>query len=226
MSHKILAYQVYYQPKQKKNLQAGFVSYFNKKATINQENEIIEHLISRPSAAQAEWFGVFSQAVRRKLNNFTFERLREACQKHPEADILAPNPQNYSFCDYIRKPHPLRYTLEKKQYETFVALLPKLGISPKILRPSHVIYCNYFVAKPAIYKDYVDSILSPAMELFRTDSELQELGMRRSHYNYKTPPANYTKDTGLKYYPHIPFILERLINVYIQLNQPKTKWVL
>ena len=29
---------------------------------------------------------------------------------------------------------------------------------------------------------------------------------------------NFTKDTGFKYYPWIPFILERLINVYVEIN--------
>lgn len=222
----ICAYQSYFNTAQEKNLQEGFIWYFNPVASIFLESDIIIRLHQQYFSRCADWFGLFSHSVYRKLNGFNYARLEEACNQATKADILAPDPQNYSFCDYIRKPHPIRYTLENKQYETFKVLLKKLKIKENLLKPSHMIYCNYFVAKTNIYKDYINSLLKPAIDLFKNDEELYSLVMRKSHYNNKVPPANYIKDTGLNYYTHAPFILERLINVYIQLNNCNVKRVL
>ena len=50
--------------------------------------------------------------------------------------------------------------------------------------------------------------------------------MLPADYKNQTPPKNFTNDTGLSYYPKIPFLLERLINVYIYINNVKVGYVL
>ena len=89
-----------------------------------------------------------------------------------------------------------------------------------------MVYFNYFVATPKVYKHFVDSILSPAISLFKNDKELNKLGMINANYRNQIPPHSFTKDTGLNYYPRIPFLLERLINVYIYINDVKVGYVL
>ena len=112
----------------------------------------------------------------------------------------------------------------------FDLLIKKLKLSETpnkfMTEKQKMIYFNYFIAKPEIYKHFVDTILDPTIALFQQDSEMNEMGYSREDYRNQTPPKSFTDDTGLSYYPKIPFLLERLINVYIYVNDVKVGYVL
>jgi hypothetical protein len=150
-------------------------------------------------------------------------------RKNKEADFFAPKPRNYCF-PTIQTEH--NYRLQDADtmgglWAGFDLLVKKLGISDgKVLSGSgHGVYFNSFLARPEIYLDYVNSLLKPAIELCASDEELSTLVMSPSGYA-KPPPQNFINDTGVEQYPWIPFILERLINVYIEVNDIKVGWKL
>jgi len=75
------------------------------------------------------------------------------------------------------------------------------------------IYENFFVTKTSIYKDYVNTIIKPAIELL--DTKYKELSWKDAIYK---PNPKLFEETGLKHYTFHTFILERLINQYIIKN--------
>ena len=227
---KIKAYQIYYDESQKDLLMDGFIPYLNTKATVNLESGIICDLVNRGECSNCDWFGIFSWKASEKVREFNFKRLQKEVIDNSECDIIGPNPKNYIHCARrIKSPHTIRFK-KHRFMNAFEPLIKKLGISENpsdfMTEDFKMIYFNYFIAKPKVYKHFVDSMLNPAISLFREDSELHEIGMTFENYRNQTPPSNFKKDTGLMHYPRIPFILERLINVYIHLNNMKVGYVI
>lgn len=75
------------------------------------------------------------------------------------------------------------------------------------------IYENFFITKVETYREYVNSIIKPAIELLET--KYKDLSWRDAGH---TPNKNLYTDTGLKYYTFHTFVLERLINFYLKKN--------
>lgn len=229
MGERVRAHQIYYDESQKDSLIDGFVPYFNEKATINLESGIICDLVNKGECSNCDWFGVFSWKVQTKIKGFNFERLKTMVDENDDCDLLAPNPHNILMAGMNKK-----HNIRKENFNTMGGLWPcldlivkKLGISNrKVLSGTdHVIYFNAFLARSEIYLDYVNSLLKPAIELCASDEELSPLAMPPSGYG-RLPPQNFINDTGFERYPWIPFILERLINVYIEVNDIKVGRVL
>jgi len=83
------------------------------------------------------------------------------------------------------------------------------------------IYQNHFVAKREIYQDYVTDFLNPAMELIKTDEELNKLMMSESNYgklNREADLRSVKAKLGLDHYPLAPFILERCPSCYFDMK--------
>lgn len=234
----IKAFQIYYDESQKGSLMDGFIPYFNKKATINLESGIICDLVNQGEHLICDWFGVFSwkhgTPKRKKIKWFTFKRLHECTTNGIGVDIIAPMPSSYRSRSIRRVHYPRRQmnwarkAEEEKFWNAFDLLIKKLGIpDDKVLQGSgYAIYQNAFIARPQIYQDFVNSLLKPAIEKCHTDAQLSQLVTSEFVSGYLKPPQNFINDTGFEYYPMIPFILERLINVYIELNNTKVAWKL
>jgi hypothetical protein len=229
-NNKIKVYQIYYAESQKDKLMEGFTPYFNPTATVNLESGVISDLVNSEESSDCGYFGVFSWKASQKINRFDFKRLQEKTNDNLDCDIIAPNPRNYIHCARrIKTEHTIRFN-KHKFMDGFDLLVKKLKLSEtpeKFMTGSQrMIYYNYFIAKSEIYKHFVDTLLDPAIALFQEDSEMKEMGYSREDYKNQTPPKNFTNDTGLSYYPKIPFLLERLINVYIYINNVKVGYVL
>jgi hypothetical protein len=87
-----------------------------------------------------------------------------------------------------------------------------------------ICYQNAFIARGRIYQDYVDTVLSPAMEVMRDKSNkpLQHILWKDSNYHRKREPeikARLIKYLGIDYYPYHTFICERLFSLYMQVNK-------
>jgi hypothetical protein len=80
------------------------------------------------------------------------------------------------------------------------------------------IYFNYFIARPNIYENYLNTMLIPAMDIMDNDPRIKEMCSAPS--GYKEPMSQEDKEIlngliGFPYYPMYPFICERLINIYV-----------
>jgi hypothetical protein len=229
-NNKIKAYQIYYTESQKDKLMSNFTPYFNNKATVNLESGVISDLVKSEEILNCNYFGVFSWKASQKINNFNFEQMQEKVNSNLDCDIIAPNPKNYIHCARrIKSEHTIRFG-KHKFMDGFNLLIKKLKLSENpstfMLQKQKMIYFNYFIAKPEIYKHFVDTILDPVITLFQEDSEMNKMGYLPEKYKKQVPPVSFTQDTGLSYYPKIPFLLERLINVYIYVNDVKVGYVL
>lgn len=98
--------------------------------------------------------------------------------------------------------------------EGFNILCDYLGL--KVQEPRCVIYSNFWVAKPELYKEYVNTILVPAIE-FLERPENKWFAWKDSGYHKKggLKPEVLKQYTGLDYYPMACFLLERLVSVWI-----------
>jgi hypothetical protein len=230
----VKVYQIYYDEFQKDSLLNGFVPYFNETSTVYLESGIICDLIKSGKCTNCKWFGVFSWKVASKVHGFNFNKLKEILMRrlreNEKYDLLTTS--NDSIDGHLPwNPHFPR-GLHVEMWPTFDLLMVKLlekGIINKIPnfnKEMSFVYCNYFVTKTDLYLNYVNTLLKPAIDLFRDDKELRLMGTRAPKTLHETPPKRFTEHTGFKYYPHIPFVLERLINVYIELNDIKVGYVL
>jgi hypothetical protein len=70
------------------------------------------------------------------------------------------------------------------------------------------------MARREVYLDYINKLLIPAIELCEKHPKIRKQ-CNRPAGNYKVAPSFY-KTTGLNFVPKNTFILERLINIYIE----------
>ena len=81
--------------------------------------------------------------------------------------------------------------------------------------------------KKDLFADYMNNLLLPAINLMQFDEDIIELCNLTSDYNSVHEfPEHLRTETAYSYWPHIPFILERLINIYRLTYDKKTAFVL
>ena len=124
-----------------------------------------------------------------------------------------------SFCDqkFVGKSGKVYKYLEFTEIvhpgftQGFNILCDYLGL--KVQEPRCVIYSNFWVAKSEVYKEYVETILKPAVE-FLERPENKWFAWKDS--GYKGLPKDKLKEyTELDYYPLVVFLLERLPSIWI-----------
>ena len=85
------------------------------------------------------------------------------------------------------------------------------------LKDCREVFCNYWICKPECMEKFLDWFLNKAYPIVLS----HPLIMTNSNYQYKSlNEEQLTKLCGVPYYPHLPFILERLnpcflINTFI-----------
>lgn len=229
-------FQIYYLEEQKNNLLEGFTPIFNPSGSIFLENELMIKLFKKSCNEDFEWFGVFSHKVSQKMRtNFCFNHLKLASGRHSQFDILGPRTRGYPW-QPTTVPHNPRIFHSNENYpgmwECLDLILKKLNIPDKgngnhLNSKVNMIYTNSFLCKKSVMKDYIDKILQPTIDLIQLDEEVKALAFKSSDYEtvYEFP-ENLAKSTGLTTWPHIPFLLERMINVYLLTYNKKTAFVL
>lgn len=233
----IKAFQIYYLLKQKPSLLEGFIPFYNERGTIFLENSVMIKLFNEHQGEDFDWFGVFSHKVRRKLRGqFSFQHCLKCAEKHHSFDILGPRLQHYPWHPLQKKHNPRTLHPPSKKYHGMwegVDLilkklkLPNLGNGNHLDLPRNMIYTNSFLIKKHLMRDYIDTLLEPTIELMTHDEEVRNLVSKPSDYQLARPfPKTLAESTGFSYWPHIPFILERLINVYILTYHKKATYVL
>lgn len=86
--------------------------------------------------------------------------------------------------------------------------------------PKVVVYANLFVARLDVYRQYVNNVLIPCLELL--EGEMWDRVNVNAGYTAGLEPDELLKHTGLKFYNYIPFILERMMMQYIDNLEIKT----
>ena len=213
-------YQVYYDEKQKEKLFPFSIPYFNSGLTIFFENKVLSDIVS---ASTAEKVGVASWKLRDKM------RIRVAPRGELTEEVLNSEYDVLSLTKNSRKHTMLAhlYHWHKDSKQAMALLWSKLGykLCGEVKNP---IYQNHYVAKREIYQDYVTNFLNPAMELIKTDEELNNLMMKDSGYGKLSREADIRSvkaKLGISYYPLAPFILERCPSCYFDMKNIKITYL-
>lgn len=160
-----------------------------------------------------DYLGIFSHKFPFKTGLFK-KKLYWLLENNPDFDIYGLCLQynlRGKYLDFTEKVHPGFKQL-------FYPLCKDLGLEVKELE--YVIYSNFVIMKTDIYRDYVNTIIKPAIYLLET--KYKDLAWKDS--NYKGLPRDQLKlHTELDYYPMFTFVLERLLNMYINNNNFKFK---
>lgn len=186
-------------------------TYFNSINTIERKSYLFEYNvlidIINNFNIDDEYLGIFSHKFPFKSGLFK-KKLYWLLKNNPNFDIygLCPQKLRGQYLDFSETVHP-------GFKELFYPLCEDLGL--KVKEPKNIIYSNFVIMKTSIYENYVNNIIKPAIYLLET--KYKDLAWKDS--NYKGLPKNQLKlYTELDYYPMIPFVLERLISIFIDNN--------
>jgi len=195
-----------------------YEKYFNNINTVNMRSYLFEYnvlidIIDNFKIDNDKYLGIFSHKFPFKTGLFK-KKLYWLLENNPDFDIYGLCLQynlKGKYLDFTEKAHP-------GFKELFYPLCKDLGLEVK--EPEYVIYSNFVIMKTSIYKDYVNTIIKPAIYLLET--KYKDLAWKNS--NYKGLPIDQLKlHTELDYYPFFTFVLERLLNMYINNKDFKFK---
>jgi hypothetical protein len=209
-------YQIYYKPDQLTKLYSFAKPYFNDKLTIFFENEPIRDIVTH---TRSEKVAVCSWKLSQKIRAI-HPVTEKALQSDFDVLCFTRNSRRHQMIGMAAAWH--------KGFIPAIDLLwGKLGYK----RPGEArnpIYQNHFAAKSVIYKEYVDSFLSPAMELIENDEELHEMMVEPSGYGKlsRTSDMKSVKSKlGMDDYPLCPFVLERCPALWFQMKGIKISYL-
>jgi len=186
-----------------------FWPYLNKVNSAGQKSwrfeynvmlDIFDNMLH--NVADDEYVGILSWKFPMKTGMFD-KKLERLVKDKDIYTFCRPLP-NPSYMNYSESHHPGLKFLVK-------TLCDRLGLMYK--DNPKVIYSNFVVAKKHIYKDYVDNIIKPALELL--EGELWDLANKDSEYKAGLPKDQLKMYTGLDYYPMLVFVIERMWSQYL-----------
>jgi len=194
-------YQIYFDNESKKGLNPLFKPYYNRKKSIYFENDVIKEIYKKLELIDSEYVGTVSWKFNQKTK-FTsgFELENKIQSTNAASDIIMFTPKNIGLKDCIKR---------NKEHYTELYRLSNLIDSLKIYpfqmdkakwTPS---YCNYWIAKKHIYKDYVEKMLLPLYNVFENNSKVKNFCAN-----------NFFKYNG-KDYHLAPFLMELLMGFYV-----------
>jgi len=86
--------------------------------------------------------------------------------------------------------------------------------------PSQIIYANQFIMRVGLYKQYMNMVIKPCLELL--EGKLWHIANQPANYSAGLELKKLKESTGLDFYNYIPFVLERMTMQYINNLQIKT----
>ena len=219
---KLKVFQIYYDERTYTNCYHGrkwWTPYKNPKLTPFFENEVISKLIETRQHKHSEYFAVFSHKVKEKISfkeningvdhPFTPENLHKAIG---DADVYSfqKRRQNGNILTQAEHYHPGFLDMMQK-------ILEKIGLSlPN--QTSKIVLFNYCVARSDVYEEYYKEMLKPAMRVMSGMPELhKDAGYHRlTKQGVPTFELHDNNGTPYNHYPYHPFILERLMSVWLE----------
>ena len=98
---------------------------------------------------------------------------------------------------------------EHKNLEDILTTLAQLV--PLNLDKTVPIWCNYWFMTPSVLYKYI-VFLRHIKTIFESNTELKRLLWEDA--GWQKPPKNFTEVTGLEYFPHHPFVMERITGFF------------
>jgi len=211
--------QIIYHENQRAHCYPFSKVYFNDGLTIFFENKVIADLVT---ATTHDKISICSWKLKQKMKYY-IGRPREITIELLESD--------YEVMTFTRNTQHHRMLAAANQWHPgFLVIFDKILASIGVTRPGEVkipIYQNHFSAKTDIYRDYVKTYLSPAMEVIKNDPEINKMAMADSKYSDLTHQSGEVlrEKLGIGYYPLVPFLLERLFSIYVHNKQIKVTYL-
>lgn len=202
-------YQIYYKDEHLKHLYPFAKPYYNEGLTIFFENEPISRLVME---SKADKIAVCSWRLHQKTRNI-FPVTMQALESNYEVMAFR----------IVSKKHTMIAAMGQWHKDAVTALdllWTKLGYK----RPGearHPIYMNHYAARTEIYQDYVRNFLIPAIELIKTDEQLNEIMLRPSGYGRLSKDSDLKSvqsKLGMNDYPLCPFVLERCPSLWYEMK--------
>lgn len=201
-----MIYQIYFKDEQRGILEPQFTPYNNAgMLTPYYENSIISRLVKEPSDPD-EYFGVLSWNLRKKIermkqfpkpftniseDSYSFNWLLAQMEKDEDVIFLMEHEPHY--------PVMAADAIHPRFQRHWIEIIGELYVNTACMSSwEKVIYCNFFIAKHRVYKQYVDEFLDPVMKIMDTMPELNE-------------DAKYPMGVGYTYHS---FICERLFSYW------------
>jgi hypothetical protein len=216
-------YQIGYKEEHIEQVLPNFEFVLNYPNSIFLEHAAISRIIN--PHITFDWIGFFPYRVREKLNeDFSYEKCVDMCERFPKADILSHGTLKYGnhITSNPREIHP-------DMWPVFDKIMHKLGFlkfnEQAFSEPLKMIYTSSFIGKKDILLNYRDELLVPMMDLMQFDDEIYHLSRERSDYGFM-PPKELTDISGLPYWTHVPFLLERAISFYCEIKNLEIRFCL
>lgn len=197
ISNGLHIYQVYYNEQTKAALDGGFIPYRGGNFH-NFENDIIIDIWRRRTWIDAKYVGVLSWRFYEKTG-----MLSSDLAPSKDATVYFPN-------GFEKYDHPFsregyssvrRIVEAADRYKLFPFRLEKYKAKKNV-------WCNYWVARPAVFDMYVRNYLLPAIEFFKLQPEYNLIEMHRGRPTYA-----------------MAFFLEGLFSVFLDKEKIKHTFV-
>lgn len=226
MAEKLRIYQIYYNQNTFNNCFKGldwWIPYNNEeKLTPYFENQVISDLVSSGKNKESEYFGVFSHDISKEI---TFKESNMVFSPKNLLKCMNSGHDVYSF-QKRRRQGNIIYQAEnyhKGIVDMTEYILNEVGYKlPK--KMDRIVLFNHFIMKSEIYQRYYDEMLKPAMKVMDTMDELHKDAkykqLSKKHYPSFTLKDNNGKEYN--HFPYHPFIIERLVSVWLQYNKNLT----
>lgn len=218
MNYKI--YNIAYDPSQFDDCE--FDIYHNTVKTVEEKSYLFEYnpiLNIMEREKEADYVGIFSWKFAMKTTFFK-KKLDYLMEKNPNQDI-------YTICIPYQDITSVGYYKFTDDYHPgFMDLFKKVcnDLNLDSREPKNIIFSNFLVVKWDLYKEFIENIIKPAIELLET--KYKDLVWKDASYcgpeKAGLTPEKLKEFTGLDYYPFHTFILERLWSAYLQ-SRPNIK---
>jgi hypothetical protein len=128
-------------------------------------------------------------------------------------DIVAFHVLNEERIENTNRHHP-------KFLDIWNRLMDKLGVSREKRFPSRLFFCNYWVAKPHVLKEY-QVFVKRAAEFLEEDPDVYA---DACYKEAKLSPERLVEICGRPHYTYHPFILERLPCLFAHVNSYSVRY--
>ena len=201
-------YQIYYDDKSYDSIHAECLPLLNNKLTIHFENSVLVDAHKEGLTQESVYTGILSHSFWNK-NKHAHKNLEQI----KDADL-------YSFFGVHKKEN--YYTNAERWHKGFTEdlanLCEELGLKFDLRKTRFVVYQNAFIAKEWVWDMYINGALIPAIHILNTKMKREALRDSKYIKNARMSETLMNK-IGLPYYPMAPFLLERLMSVWLDNNK-------
>lgn len=185
------------------------INSVEQKSYLFEYNSIIDILDNQE--IKEEYLGIFSWKFpyKTQLSKKLVEKVFTESLKTEKYDILG-------FC---RQMYNGRYLVKTEEYhpgftELFSLVCKDLNLV--VSEPTNIVYSNMFIAKTEVYKEFINTIIKPAIELMET--KYKDLAWKDANYTSGLKGEELKQQAGLDFYPFHVFILERMFSIWLENN--------